>query len=284
MLENKTVTIIGLGLMGGSMAKALQKYLPPQKLYAVSLLQEELDDAINEGIISQGFTELAHPEVLQSDIIILCTPVKIAIQYLAQLNEKLKPDCIVTDVCSTKGEIVRFVESLNKPMRFVGGHPMAGRENSGYRASSAELFMNATCILSPTQTTDEDTFSFVFKLFEGIGGHCVELNAQAQDNATAAISHLPHIAAFTLVDLVRELRDPNLKILAAGGFKDITRVASSNPLMWENILLTNQTAILKVLNQYIHKLEDFKHMIENNASEELKSLMFRAGEYRKSIP
>lgn len=283
MLNNNSVTIIGLGLIGGSMAKAFKKYLNPQSLYALTLNEEDISQAFDEGIITKGYTDIEHKEILESDIIVLCTPVKIAIDYIRKLTGKVKKTCIITDVCSTKGEIVDFVNSLENPPIYIGGHPMAGRENSGYMASSSELFQNATYILTKSKTTDKNTFSIVFKLIEGIGCKCVELSAKEQDEATAIISHLPHIIAFTLVDLVREKNNPSLKQLAAGGFKDISRVASSDADMWENIFTTNKEALNKVLTEYINKLESFKHMINNDMSIDLKALMINAKNYRNSI-
>lgn len=283
MLKNKSVTIIGLGLIGGSMAKAFKKYLNPLSLYALTLNEEDITQAFDEGIITKGFTDIEHKEIYNSDIIVLCTPVKIAIDYIQKLTSKVKKTCIITDVCSTKGEIMDFVNNLENPPLYIGGHPMAGRENSGYMASSSELLLNATYILTKSKTTDENTFSIVFNLIEGIGCKCVELNAKEQDEATAIISHLPHIIAFTLVDLVREKNNPRLKQLAAGGFKDISRVASSDADMWENIFTTNKEALNNILIEYINKLESFKNMINNDMSIDLKALMINAKNYRNSI-
>ena len=283
MLTNKNVSIIGLGLIGGSIAKSFKKYLNPKNIYALTSNPEDITLAIEEGVITKGYTDLEHEEILASDLIVLCTPVKMALEYLQKLSGKIKNNCIITDVCSTKGEMVSFVNSLPNPPLYVGGHPMAGKENSGYPFSSDTLLYDATYILTRASSTDENTFSFVFDLIKGIGCKCVELNAKEQDEATAVISHLPHIIAFTLVDFVREENKPILKQLAAGGFKDISRVASSDANMWENIFITNKEAIHQVLSEYINKLKSFKDMIDNNMSEELKTLMINAKNFRNSI-
>jgi prephenate dehydrogenase len=283
MLTNKIVTIVGLGLIGGSIAKAFKKYLNPLAIYAVTMEESDIYMAIKDGVINNGFTDINHNEIINSDLIILCTPVKIAIEYIGKLSSVIKKDCIITDVCSTKGDIIEYVNNLENPPIFIGGHPMAGNENSGYIASSSDLFHNATYILCRSKRNCEISFTTIFKIIEGIGCRCVELDAKEQDDATAIISHLPHVIAFSLVDLIAQQNNPHLKLLAAGGFKDITRIASSDADMWENIFSTNKNSINKILSEYINNLQSFKHMINNNNSKDLKNLMIRAKNYRNCI-
>jgi prephenate dehydrogenase len=160
---------------------------------------------------------------------------------------------------------------------------MTGKEKTGYTESSSELFVSATYILCRSNFTDEETFFKVLNIIKGIGGICVELNAKEQDQATSLISHLPHVVAFALVNTIKEADNPILKKLAAGGFKDITRIASSDAEMWENIFLTNKESINKVISDFVKKLKLFQNMINNDSSTELKKFMTDAKNYRDSI-
>lgn len=285
MLKNKTITIIGLGMIGGSIAKAYKKYLNAEKIFAVDISEQTREISVQEGIITETFENIFNNKVLFSDIIVLATPVNHAIEYLKKLAGKIKPDCIITDVCSTKDSLIQCIDKMDNPPIFIGGHPMAGLEKCGYTQSTSDLFIGSTFLITRSKTTNEDTFSTLLNIIEGIGAVPVELNSKEHDEATACISHLPHIVAFTLVNLIRQ-KDNNevLKKLASGGFKDITRIASSDAKMWESILVSNKVPINNILTAYINEIEILRNWILNNNSEQILNFINNSKLYRNSIP
>lgn len=260
--SNIKVGIIGLGLIGGSLARALRERRGVQNIVAVNRNTESLRKALMDGTITSGQNEVTS-EILDSDIIFVCTPVKRTMQYISELSGKVRRDCIITDVGSTKAEIVDFVNTMESPPQFIGGHPMAGSEKVGYSSSFSHLFENAYYILSPCKTTSEDSIQIMTRIINGIGGIPVVLDSHDHDRITAGISHVPHVIASTLVNLVKIMDSENgkMQLLAAGGFKDITRIASSSPEMWENIVLSNKHQIKEILELYIKLINEFKDNI-----------------------
>lgn len=283
--QNKKITIIGLGLIGGSLARIFSERLGISDITAINRSEESIIQAINEGVISRGFCEL-NEYVYASDIIFICTPVKRAIEYIKALGGKVKKDCIITDVGSTKGEIVEYINKMIDPPCFIGGHPMAGTEKVGYSASFSHLFENAFYILSPCKSTGDDALELMVSLVKAIGAIPVVIDAQEHDKATASISHVPHIIASALVNMVAELDSGSgqMQMLAAGGFKDITRIASSSPEMWENIVLSNKFRINEILDCFIKTLENFKLHIDNDNSKDIYNFFEAAKKYRDSLP
>lgn len=247
---DKSISIIGLGLIGGSLAKAFRLKHPELKIYAVDNCAPSLRLAEEEGIIDRGYN-VCCSQIWNSDIIFVCTPVRKAIDYISQLSDKVKPGCIITDVASTKGEICRFVKSLAMPPVFIGGHPMAGTEKSGYSSSFSHLFENAYYVLTPISAA-EGPVELLRQLLTDIGALPIIVTPEQHDLVTGCISHVPHIIASALVNLAnsKENSEGLVKLLAAGGFKDITRIASSNPSMWENIVLSNKEVIIDLLKDY----------------------------------
>ena len=168
------VSIIGLGLIGGSLTKALKERLNITEIKAVDLNRQSIDQALAEGYITKGYTEI-NEDIYDSDLIFLCTPVKNAIEYIKKLSSKVRDNCIITDVASTKCEIVNFINSMDNPPRFIGGHPMAGTEKSGFASSLSHLFENAYYILTPTVGTKEEDINIMVNIIKGIGGSGVYL-------------------------------------------------------------------------------------------------------------
>jgi prephenate dehydrogenase len=280
-MENKKVSIIGLGLIGGSLARGLKERLGIRDITAVNRSSEALDAALSDNIITRGFNEL-NQHVFNSDIIFICTPVKRAIDYIKILKNKVKPGCIITDVGSTKQEIISYINEIETPPVFIGGHPMAGTEKTGYKSGFVHLFENAYYVLTPCKTTTKDSLNLMIDIIKGIGAIPVVLNADEHDRITGCISHVPHILASTLVNMVREADSPDekMKMLAAGGFKDITRIASSSPEMWENIVLSNKEQIKGILDVYVELIQKFKQHLDNNDSEAIYSFFESAKNYR----
>lgn len=284
-MEINNISIIGLGLIGGSLAKALKERINITEIKAVDISKQNINQALSEGYITKGYTEL-NDNIYNSDLIFICTPVKNAIEYIKQLSSKVSDNCIITDVASTKSEIVNFINSMDNPPRFIGGHPMAGTEKSGFASSLSHLFENAYYILTPTIRTSETDIDIMIKIIKKIGGIPIITDADEHDFITAAISHVPHIIASALVNLVGKLDYPDGKMqtLAAGGFKDITRIASSSPEMWENIVLSNKQKIRGVLDTFVETLYEFKQHMDSDNSKDINNYFRTAKELRDALP
>jgi prephenate dehydrogenase len=197
----------------------------------------------------------------------------------------LKKGCIVTDVGSTKGKIVSFVNGLENPPCFIGGHPMAGAEKTGYGSGYSHLFENAYYLLTPCKATTPEALDTMVDIIKGIGAIPLVLNADEHDMITGGISHLPHIIASALVNLVSsmETADEKMKMLAAGGFRDITRIASSSPEMWENIIFSNSEKVISLLDSFEGILHELKRYINNGESPQVLKFLEKARDYRNSL-
>ncbi|MDF2543343.1 MAG: hypothetical protein K0S47_3061 [Herbinix sp.] len=283
------IGFIGLGLIGGSIAKALKKVNPDYHLTAYQYHKDQthtdLNDALSDQVLNSITTSLEEG-FADCDLIFLCAPVLSNIKYLKELKNIIKPSCIVTDVGSVKGNIHQAVEELKLENQFIGGHPMTGSEKTGYHNSYALLLENAYYILTPTEKTPLEITKLMFTLVNQMGSIPILLDSKEHDEITAAISHVPHIIAAQLVNLVRESDDKaeKMRALAAGGFKDITRIASSSPAMWQNICLTNTASIQRLLGRYIASLCEVSTALSNMDETYLYKIFDTAGEYRSSIP
>lgn len=255
-MENQlTAGFIALGLMGGSIAKALKHTYPNARILACTRRRETAEYALREHIIDEAYDEVC-AEFSRCDIIFLCAPVEVNIAYLAKLKPFLKESCILTDVGSTKTDIHKEAERLGLDPWFIGGHPMAGSEKTGIENSQWYLIENAYYILTPSEHTPPEKTARYRELAAALKAIPLILDYREHDYVTAAISHLPHIIASTLVNLVHDSDTPGetMRTIAAGGFKDITRIASSSPDMWEQICTTNAENIISVLDAYTESL------------------------------
>ncbi len=281
------IGIIGLGLIGGSIAKSL-KLVHSQHSYIVAYDTDmsALSHALNQGIINK-ISYTIGSEFSDCNVIFICTPVIHTVHIVETLLNHVEPDCIITDVGSTKSKIIEevyeLIEARSKQVYFVGGHPMAGSEKSGYTASTNYLFENAYYILTPYSTTPDFIVFILQKLVERLGAIPIIIPATYHDFATATISHVPHIVASALVQLVKSSDTNHLHTLAAGGFKDITRIASSNPAMWQNICLSNQDEISKVLTHFINILISFKDDLEKSNADNMYDFFLNAKSYRDTF-
>lgn len=284
-MHNKKITIIGLGLIGGSLAKALKQKIGITNIIGINRNIDSVKQAIEDGTILRGYTEI-NEDVYDSDIIFICTPVKKTLDYINLLSSKINSNTILTDVGSTKAEIVDYANSLSSNSIFIGGHPMTGTEKSRYTSSNSNLFENAYYILTPSKSSNEYSINLLKSLIEKIGGISFVLDAHLHDTVTACISHVPHIIASSIVSLVQnyETDDSKLRILAAGGFKDITRIASSSPEMWENIVISNSDKIRGILKSFVEILNKFDSYLSNGNSEEILNFLNNAKNFRDSLP
>jgi len=280
----KNISIIGLGLIGGSLAKAFRQEDKNLKIYAVDSSTSSLRLAETEGVIDRGFDDCCF-EIWNSDIIFICTPIRKTIQFITQLSGNISGDCIITDVASTKGEICDYIEGIEKPPVFIGGHPMAGTEKSGYSNAFAHLFENAYYALTPTKTSTETAISTLQKLLCSIGAIPIIISPEKHDLVTGCISHVPHIIASALVTLAGNNENDTglIKLLAAGGFKDITRIASSNPTMWENIVLSNGKIVIDLLNDCKKIVDEMINNIKSTNNQEIYHFFDKAKAFRDSF-
>lgn len=286
-MSAKHYGFIGFGLIGGSIAHAM-KELPEKPILTAfqyssapskSLLLAKQDRVLDN--ITSDLSDLG-----DCDMIFLCAPVQKNLEYLPLLSGILSPACILTDVGSVKGNIHEEIKKLGLEDRFIGGHPMTGSEKTGYENSNSLLLENAYYILTPTPKTSPEALDAYRTLVEQLGSIAIVLDPKEHDEITAAISHVPHIIAAQLVNLVQNAGalEPKMRLLAAGGFKDITRIASSSPEIWEHICMSNKESICDILSAYQASLEQAKHMIEQDDRAALHEMFASAGDYRDSIP
>ena len=284
-------TFIGFGLIGGSIAKRLRKEEPDCCIHVYSRTQSKIAPALADGVANRIFDTVTERELIEgSDIIFLCTPVVYIEDYLMQIAPMIldNPACrntIITDVGSTKFSIMESIEKAHLAAHYVGGHPMAGSEKTGYAHAKEHLLENAYYILTPTPETPADMTERMRKLVDSLGAIPLILDAKKHDYAVAAISHLPHLIAASLVNLVEDndSEDQLMKRIAAGGFKDITRIASSSPEMWEQICMSNREAILDMMNRYIASLSDIRTSIAEAKGHDINMLFTQSRSYRDSI-
>lgn len=278
------IGFIGLGLIGGSIAKTLKRLYPDKKLYATSGHLSTVSEAFEDHTIENN-TLLSMEEIGTCDLIFLCTPVQKNIEYLKALKPVLKPGAIITDVGSVKSDIHAAAAEAGMEHCFIGGHPMTGSEKIGYANATAYLLENAYYIITPTAQSPSDKVSEFTELVRSLGALPMVLDYTTHDHATATISHLPHIVAASLVNLVQQLDDEQetMKTIAAGGFKDITRIASSSAVMWENICLSNRTQILEIMDRFGEQLAVIRSEIANSDGGSINGFFQSAKNYRDSI-
>ena len=279
------VGFIGLGLIGGSIAKTIRKKYPQSKIAAFDVNYANLDLALTQGIINSA-TKVIDQNFEDCNIIFLCTPIENNNSYLKEIKKYLLPDTILTDVGSVKTPIHKQIELLDMEANFIGGHPMAGSEKSGFENASSLLFENAYFILTPTERVDITLIKKYEDFVCNINAIPVILQYSEHDKITAAISHLPHLIASSLVNLIKE-KDSNtqiMKMMAAGGFKDITRIASATPKLWQQICLNNKEQISIILNDYISSLIHIKEELDEAREASIYDFFDIAREYRNSIP
>ncbi len=283
-MDIKKIGFIGLGLIGGSIAKTLKRIVPQIKLYAASGHLSTVQQAYAAGVIENSrMLELA--EFAGMDYIFLCTPVQQNLIYLKQLKDVIGPDTIITDVGSVKGDIHRAVAELGLESHFIGGHPMAGSEKTGFAAATPYLLENAYYVITPaSKISPEQTerFRSLVKMMDAIP---LVLDYDQHDFATASISHLPHIMAYSLVNMVKEIDDAKetMKTIAAGGFRDMTRIAASSPVMWQDICLSNKQQLLRLMDLYEAQLKKIRSFIEAEDKKEMISYFTEAKNYRDSL-
>lgn len=283
-MSSLCIGFIGLGLIGGSLAKSIKRVHPQYRLVAYNRNPNVLQLAKNEGVIEEYSTTI-NRMFSDCDYIFLCTPVETNEQILSEIKSFIKPTCIISDVGSVKENIHLSVIKEGLESNFIGGHPMSGSEKTGYENSTDHLLENAYYALTPTKSTKEEDLRLLQSLIEDIGALPIVLEYEYHDYVVAAISHLPHLIAASLVNLVNQSDNEQqiMKKIAAGGFKDITRIASSSPQMWQQICKTNAKNISVLLEQYINYLNQIKREVDNSDDHYIFDLFTESKEYRDTF-
>lgn len=282
--EHFSIGFIGLGLIGGSIAKSIRRIFPDTEILGYDVDQEALRLALDDHTLSKTVTSI---EAMHNcDYIFLCAPVHYNIAYLPILKRIMKDSCILTDVGSVKSDIYQAIHDQQLDDYFIGGHPMVGSERSGYEAAHDRLVENAYYFVTPSETVADDKVSAFRTFIEDLGAIPILYSPERHDEITAYISHIPHVIASSLVNLVADHDDQSgmLKQLAAGGFKDITRIASSNPVVWEHILLSNPVNIVKGLQTFRNEIDTMINAIQSEDARGIYSFFDSAKDYRNSIP
>lgn len=278
------VGFIGLGLIGGSIAKNIRKDFPDTDMIAFDVDTLAVKKALADGTVNRS-TSAVDDQFSDCQLIFLCAPTHFNIAHLKQLKDIIAPDCILTDVGSVKADICQAVEALDMNDHFIGGHPMVGSEQSGYQAAREYLLENAYYFICPSPTVSGDKTERLSTYIESLGALPIIYSPEEHDHVTSYISHIPHVIAASLVNLVKAAdTDGMYKKLAAGGFKDITRIASSSPMVWEHILTSNAKQVKLGLREYISLLEDMLSSIEHMDGKAIYNFFDEAMIYRNSVP
>ena len=264
------IFIAGLGLIGGSLAKALKKS-NDCLIYGFDSNEASINQALYENMLDYGYTDILNKK-FDCDVVIVATPPSIVAETIARLIPRFGENTLFTDVCSVKGNIISEVSKL--PCRFVGGHPMAGTEKSGYENSKDDLFIGARYIL----TEDNPVLS---RIIDIIGAEKVIIPYEQHDYLVGVISHIPHIISAGLVNFASNIKDnESLTKLAGGGFRDITRISSSSEYMWQQIIFSNKENMLSQLNDFEKIINDMKINLENDNIDYVLNFFRNAKEFR----
>jgi len=279
------MVVAGVGLIGGSLALDMRRRGLVKEIVGYGRSEANLRIARKKGIIDHFFLREADipPGV---DFLVMGTPVQAIVPLTAAFLPRLKSGCIISDVGSVKAEIVRGVEKiLPSGIHFVGAHPIAGSEQWGAEAAVENLFLARRCILTPSRKTDRAALRKVSALWKRVGARVEIMNAEKHDKVLGVVSHLPHVAAYALVNALDQTKvnGVDLKTFCAGGFKDITRIASSRPELWRDICLLNRRAVSKSLGNYIRNLERMKRWIDSGNGASLQHEFAHANEVREQI-
>jgi prephenate dehydrogenase len=284
------VCVIGVGLIGGSLASALRALPEPPCVLGIDTDADAVDTALEEAVIDEGVeagdAQGVDEMLCSADLVVVATPVP-AIEAWFERLAAVGYCGVVTDVASTKSAVMEAARRiLPAGASFIGGHPMAGSERSGVDASDAELFRGAHYVLTPSADTDTEAYRRLHQLVTSVGARVVALDADAHDEAVAAISHVPHVAASALANLASERAESGSDVLrlAAGGFKDMTRIAAGSPDLWAGICLDNREAVVRGLSQLRAQLEDFTGRVAARDRDGVRDWLARAADVRRALP
>jgi len=282
----KQITILGIGLIGASLAYSCRQRKLADKIVGFGRSAANLKKAQEKKVIDAGSTDLK-TAVEGSDLIILCTPVGVLVERVREMIPFLQDGCIITDAGSVKGPLVEEIDALvPKTIHYVGAHPIAGGEQSGLEAARSDLLTDAKCIITPTANTQAEALQRVTEFWSAVGMQTITMDAHEHDTVFGALSHLPHVVAYALMNTVANVKTEShgdILSMSGGGLKDITRIASSDPVMWRDICLKNKLPVVTLINQFQSALENIKTLIEQDQAEALQETFADANLHRGKL-
>jgi len=283
-LKDTRVTVVGLGLMGGSLAAALRAGGACREVHGVARRPETIAEALARGFVDGGTLDLAEG-VRGSDVVVLATPVRTIVELIPHLGPLLSPGCLLMDVGSTKAAIVKAMERLPAHVQPLGGHPMCGKEVSGIGAAEAGLYQGATFVLTPLPRTSPEALALAWELVEAVGARPLVMDAHRHDRLVAAVSHLPYLLSLALVAAAEDVAEEDGMVwgLAASGFRDTSRLAASDVTMMLDILLTNREEVAEMLGRLREKLDELARLLEAKDERGLRRIMEAARERRRGL-
>lgn len=271
--------IIGLGLIGGSIAKALRHTFPVAHIEVADVDSNAVNAAVNDGVVSRA-VDAQSLDFGECDILFVCTPPHIACEDIKRIDSS--KFSIITDVASVKSPIMKAACNLTN---FIGGHPMAGSEGAGYGSAEQDLFVNASWILTIPENCglSVEQRETLVDVIKKLGANPIYMDAELHDKRVALISHLPHVAAFALSELAASANDDAIKQLIGGGFRDTTRIAASSPSLWTDIF-TESEALIPTLEKYVAILNEFLDLLNKEDKKTINSHLTAASDFRRAIP
>jgi len=282
----KKVCIIGCGLIGSSLARAIKKNNLAEKI-----VSSNRSDAVNKKVIELKIVDDSSPDTKKmadgSDLVVIATPLSSYEDVISKIKNSLKDGVILTDVGSVKENIINLVEkNIPENISWIPSHPIAGTEESGPEAGFSELFQNRWCILTPSKKAKEKDINLLQTFWEKIGSKVDIMEAKQHDYILSITSHVPHLIAYNIVNTSLNIQDEKESTIvkySAGGLRDFTRIAASNPIMWRDIFIQNKKNTSKMIDQFIKNLEDLKKAIENGDGKKLEQIFTRTKKIRKDI-
>lgn len=280
------VTIVGVGLLGGSLARVAKLKGLTDKVVGFGRNQAKLEKAMSLEIIDAWETNL-QAAVAEADLVVLCSPVSVMTPLVREMAPFLRPGCLVTDVGSVKKSLVGEIQALMPDgVYFVGSHPIAGGEKSGFEASKPDLFQDENCIVTPTPKTNPSALEKTKELWEQAGMKVITMDVEEHDLIFGAVSHLPHVIAYALMNTLGGISTKNYDEITAfsgKGLKDITRIASSDPVMWRDICLSNKKPVLSLIDKFQGTLQQVRNLIEKEDGQLLEQTFETAKKYRMNL-
>ena len=282
----KKVCIIGCGLIGSSLARAIKKYNLSEKI-----VSSNRSNIVNKKVLDLKIVDDSSSDtqkmVNDSDLIIIATPLSSYEIVISKIKNSLKSGLILTDVGSVKERVISLVEkAIPKDVSWIPSHPIAGTEESGPDAGFSELFKNRWCILTPSKKAKEKDINTLKSFWKQIGSKVEIMNAKQHDYILSITSHIPHLVAYNIVNTsinIQEEKQSDIIKYSAGGLRDFTRIAASNPIMWRDIFIQNKTNTSKEIEKFIANLEDLKNAIENEDGKKLEEIFIKTKKIRKEI-
>jgi prephenate dehydrogenase len=277
------LAVVGVGLLGGSVAKAARARGRAREIVGIGRDEGRLEAALRDGTLDRITTDLA-AGLRGADLVVLAAPVLVIERQLEAVAAALEPGALLTDVGSTKTSIVRAADGLaaSRAFHFVGSHPMAGSERAGYAVARPDLFEGATVIVTPTPATSAAATKDITVFWEGLGGRVSQLDPVTHDRVVAAISHLPHLTAYATVAGAHRF-EPSALHFAARGFRDTTRVAASDPVVWQEIFHGNREALLASVQSFREALDQVERLVVANDGEALQAWLAKVRDIRETV-